>query len=88
MTKTLPLYHVYHMGVPFTYFVFGPYTVASSTGDYPEWDVEVWEDHIQDWQRHGKGYFLTISSLPRSTHIVQDVWTAMDEAMEKEWSNA
>lgn len=76
MTKTtLPTYHIWHDTsegrLPFTYFVFGPYAG-------PEYDVEIYSGHINDEERMGANYLGTVSSLPRDTHIVIDVWDWMD----------
>lgn len=74
----LPTYHIYHDTaegrVPFTYFVFGPYNPFGA----PQYDVEVYRDHITDEQRSGANYVMTVSDLPRDTHIVADMWDYMD----------
>ena len=63
--------HIYHNGYPFTYMVFGPY--ANGT----EWDVEVHRGHVND-NNDESTYLFTQSDLPRDTHIVSDMWDAMD----------
>jgi hypothetical protein len=75
---TLPTYHIWHDTsegrLPFTYFVFGPYLPFSA----PEYDVEIYSGHINDEERLGANYLGTVSSLPRNTHVVIDVWDWMD----------
>jgi hypothetical protein len=72
---TLPTYHVYHDTakgrLPFTYFVFGPYSNDC-------YDVEIHRDHIEETDRIDGTYVGTVSDLPRKTHIVMDVWDWMD----------
>jgi hypothetical protein len=72
---TLPTFHIYHdtaLGrLPFTLFVFGPY----SDGEY---DVEVYADHVEESRRFSATYMGTCSSLTRNTHVIADVWDWMD----------
>lgn len=62
--------HIYHNGFPYTYLVFGPY--ANGT----EWDVEVHRGHVTE--STVDTYLFTESDLSRDTHIVTDMWDAMD----------
>ena len=62
--------HIYHNGVAYTYIVFGPY----SDGTF---DVEVHRGHVNDNSTFSTWMF-TQSDLPRDTHIVSDMWDAMD----------
>jgi hypothetical protein len=64
-------YHIFHNGTPFTYMVFGPF--ANGT----EWDVEVHSGHVSD-NANPNTYLFTESDLSRDTHIVSDMWDAMD----------
>lgn len=56
---------------PFTYLVFGPY----SNGEF---DVEVHRGHVED-STDPDTYMFTESDLPRDTHIVADMWDAMED---------
>jgi hypothetical protein len=79
--SNVPTYLVYHNGEPFTYLVFGPYGDA--------FDVEIYRGHheypVEDrtFDEYGDVlpdslYIGTVSDVPRSTHIVIDVWDWMD----------
>lgn len=67
-------YHVYQDTpegrLPFTYMVFGPY----SNGDF---DVEVHRTHVQD-NEDTRNYLFT-HTVKRDTHIVADMWEAMED---------
>lgn len=76
---TLPTFHIWHdtpQGrLPFTLFVFGPYTPFSGG---TEFDVEIYSGHIVAKERMGSNYVGTVSDLSRDTHIIQDVWNDLD----------
>lgn len=65
--------HIYHNGSPFTYIVFGPY--ANGT----EWDVEVHRDHVND--NSDVSTYIDTKTIDRDTHIVSDMWNAMDSIL-------
>jgi hypothetical protein len=77
----LPTYHIWHdtpQGrLPFTYFVFGPHAPDQT------FDVEIWRGHVDANFRGEDGlsepaFLGTAYDLPRSTHIVADVWDTID----------
>ena len=71
--------HIYHNGYPFTYMVFGPY----SDGTF---DVEVHKGHVNN-NDDFRTWIFTQSDLPRDTHIVSDMWDAMDDMVNQEHWN-
>jgi hypothetical protein len=78
-------YHIYRDTpegrLPFTYIVFGPY--ANGT----EWDVEVHRGHVID-NSDLDTYMFTESDLSRDTHIVGDMWDAMEDYLQGYYMNA
>lgn len=79
---TLTPMHIWHDTpagrLPFTLFVFGPYSAYSA----PAWDVEIYSGHIVDKERMGANYVGTVSDLPRDTHIIADIWTEFDRMVQ------
>ena len=60
--------HIYHNGYAFTYLVFGPYKDG--------FDVEVHRGHVND--NNDLSTYMFTHTIERDTHIVADMWDAMD----------
>lgn len=67
------IWHLFRDGEPYTLIVYGPDQAGS-------WDVEIHEEHVDQGSR-SPATFLGSSSLKRSSHIVQDMWDAVADAM-------
>lgn len=66
------IWSLYRNGEPYTLIVYG---LPGGT-----WDVEIHEDHVDEVTRDARSY-LGGHTLARNTHIVQDMWDAVTDAM-------
>ena len=72
MTVKTDNYQMYHKGQPYTYIVFGPY----NDGDF---DVEVHSGHVNS--NDDPTTHLFTHTIERDTHVIADMWDAMDEEL-------
>jgi len=69
--KKMTSMKIYHKGIALTLFVF-PYPASG------EWDVEIHSGHVDT---NTEGTYIDTLTLERETHIIADMWDAMDLAI-------